>query len=148
MPDSSATRVKAAKTDTARDEITQAIEWSGESFDQIARETVSCCSDTLTAAMQSGTRASHLVADLGRSYMDACTGAAATFAELAGDSMACRTPADMAALQKKSSEAANKLLEANIAMWSTLYGAWSKPFEPVVARAADAPERLFRAMAD
>jgi len=148
MPDSPAGRAKAAKAAPVRDEVTQTIERSSEALDHIARATVSCCNDTLTAAMQSGTRASHLMADLGRSYMDACTNAASTFAELAGDGMSCRTPADFAALQKKSSEAANRMFEANIALWSDLYGAWSRTFEPVVARAADAPERLFRAMAD
>lgn len=148
MPDTAPGRVKAAKIATVQDEVTQTIERSGESLDHIARETMSCCGDTLTAAMQSGTRASNLVAEVSRSYLDACTGVAATMAELAGDSMACRTPADVAALQKKTSEAASKMVEANIAFWSDLYGAWSKSVEPVVARVADAPERLFRALAD
>jgi len=146
MPDTA--RRRAATTKTVGDEVTQAIEQSGESLDHIARETMSCCSDTLSAAVQSGTRATQYAAELSRSYLDACAGAATTFAELAGDSLACRTPADIAALQKKSSEAAGKIFEANIALMSNLYGAWSKTFEPVVARAADAPERLFRAMAD
>jgi len=145
MPDTTPGR---ARTKTMQDEVTQAIEQSGESLDHLARETASCCSDTLTAAMQSGTRASQYLADIGRSYFDACTETATTFAQLAGDGLTCRTPADFAALQKKSSDATSRLLEANMALWSNMYGAWSKTVEPVMARAADAPERLFRAMAD
>jgi len=148
MPDSVAGRTRTAKTADASDEITQTINRSGESLDHIARETLSCCADTLTAAMNSGSETSHMLSAVTHAYVDACTRSATAVMDLARDGAACRTPADVLALQKKGFEATNTMFEASTKLCSDLYDAWSKSMMPVLARATDVPERMFRAVAD
>ncbi len=148
MPDSAAGRARTVKTADTSDEITETINRSGASLDHIARETLSCCTDTLAAAMNSGTEASHVLSAVSRSYMDACASSANTAMELARDSLACRTPADVLAFQKKGFEAGNAMFGASVKLCSDLYNAWSASLVPVLARVTDVPERMFRAVAD
>ncbi len=147
MPDTAA-RTSPAKTTTEGDEITQTIKRSGESLDHIARETMSCCSDTVTAAVNSGVEASQFLTEVTRSYLEACAGSAMSAMQLARESTACRTPADVLALQKKGYESVSALAEASVKLSSDFYAAWSKALQPALARVTDAPERMFRAFAD
>jgi hypothetical protein len=148
MPDSVAGRPRTAKTADASDEMTQTINRSGEALDHIARETLSCCTDTLAAAMNSGSETSHLLSAVTRAYMDACTRSATTVMDLARDGMTCKTPADVLAVQKKGFEATHTMFEASTKLCSDLYDAWSQSLVPVLTRATDVPERMFRAVAD
>jgi len=144
MPD---TAPRAAAV-TGSDEITQTIKRSGESLDHIARETMACCNDTFSAAVKSGVETSQLLSEATRTYFEACAGSAASAMQLARDSLACRSPADMLTLQKKTYESASALAEASVKLSSDLYAAWSKAVQPTLAQATDTPERMFRAFAD
>lgn len=132
----------------AGDEVTETLRRSGESLDHITREGLRCYTDAMAAAMQSGMETSRMFADLGGSHMNAFVTSATVAADIARDSLLCRTPLDVAALQKRGFEAANAATESSIKLCQDLYGAWSKAFQPVIARVADVPERMFQAIAD
>ncbi len=121
---------------------------ASESANHIAGEYTSMCSDTFATALQSGTQVASMMTDVGRAYADAFACYTTTLAEIARESMTCRTPADVVALQKKSMDGLNTMVEASAKVYGGMFAAWSKAAEPIVARISDAPERLFRAVAE
>jgi len=142
-------RPRVVPLDTPREtEGLATIREASESANHIAGEYAAMCSDTLAATLQSGTQVAHMLTDVGRTYADACACTASTLAEIARESVTCRSPNDVVALQKKSMDGLNAIVEATSRVYGGLFAAWSKAMEPVVARMSDAPERLFRAAAD
>lgn len=130
------------------DEASQTLKRTGEAVNQMTGEALSCCSDTLAAALQAGTEASMLMSELSRAFLETCSATSLTFAEIMRESLACRTPADLALLQDKGMNALNGTLEASTKHYNDMFSAYSRALEPLMARAANAPERMFRAIAD
>ncbi|MGN6363466.1 hypothetical protein [Asticcacaulis taihuensis] len=105
-------------------------------------------SDNIAALTEAGALAGRLMTDMTRSYIDAVSYAAVTYAGLGRDCLTCRTPADVVEFQKKALEGFTETYEASSKVYSNLFEAFSTAFEPLMARAADGPERMFRAFAD
>ena len=137
-----------ATPDPFNNEGIETMKEASESATHIATEYTSMCSDTLAATLQSSTQVAHMLSDVGRTYADACACCASTMPEIARESFTCRTPGDFVNLQKKSMDGLNAVVEASAKVYGGIFAAYSKAFEPVVARMTDAPERLFRAVAD
>ncbi|MGN6208506.1 hypothetical protein [Asticcacaulis sp.] len=105
-------------------------------------------SDNIAALTEAGALAGRLMTDMTKSYIDAVSYAAVTYAGLGRDCLTCRTPADVVEFQKKALEGFTETYEASSKVYSNLFEAFSTAFEPLMARAADGPERMFRAFAD
>jgi hypothetical protein len=105
-------------------------------------------SDNIAALTEAGALAGRLMTDMTKSYIDAVSYAAVTYAGLGRDCLTCRTPADVVEFQKKALEGFTETYEASSKVCSNLFEAFSTAFEPLMARAADGPERMFRAFAD
>jgi len=136
------------RPDTFSNEGVSTLREAGESANHIAAEYAAMCSDSLAATLQSGTQVANMLNEISRTYADACACTASTLAEIARESVTCRSPNDVVALQKKSMDGMNAIVEATFRVHGGLFAAWSKAMEPVVARLSDAPERIFRAVAD
>lgn len=140
-------RRKADGGETTQEAITT-VNQARDSLNQIAGGYMSVCSDTLAAAMESGSQTSRLAADMGRAYLDACGTAAANFAEIARDSLVCRSPVEAAALQKKAMDAFAGSFDATRKLYSDLFANYTRALEPLFTRTADIPERMMRAVTD
>lgn len=145
MPDTATPHLSEAY---ALDEASQTLKRTRDSLNRIANEAAACCSDTMSAAIESGAEASRRMQEVGGSIFTSYMGAVTTFTDLGRDTLTCRTPADAAALQKKTFEAFTATMDASSKFYDSLFNAWSQSMTPVVARAADTPERMFRAIAD
>ena len=138
----------ASQLEALSNEGVDTVKEVSESANHIAGEYTSMCSDTFAAALQSSSQVAQMMSDIGRTYADACACCVSTMAEISRDSMACRNPADMVALQKKSMDGFHAMFEVSAKVYGGIFAAWSKAAEPLVARMSDAPERMFRSVAD
>lgn len=122
-----------------------------QASDGLKRISAACMtvgSDNIAALTEAGALAGRLMTDMTKSYIDAVSYAAVTYAGLGRDCLTCRTPADVVEFQKKALEGFTETYEASSKVYSNLFEAFSTAFEPLMARAADGPERMFRAFAD
>ncbi len=129
-------------------EATETLQRTRESVSHMSGEYVAICTDTLSAAMETGSLTSKLLAEINQSYMDACTGNLSAFAEIGRDSLACRTPADLMALQQKAAEAVTASVNTTSKLYGGLFAIFSQAMDPLMTRASHAPQRLFKALAD
>ena len=120
----------------------------GESAGQVGAECVSMCSDTMAAALDTATRTSQVLAGIGLSCFENYSASVAEMSEIGREAVTCRSPADVVNVQKKAMESVTRNLAAGGKLYVEMFGAWSKAFQPLLARTMDAPERLFRAVAD
>ena len=121
---------------------------TSDSLKRIGAACMTVGSDNMAALTEAGTLAGRLMTDMTKSYIDAISYAAVTYAGLGRDCLTCRTPADVVEFQKKALEGFTETYEASSKVYSNLFEAFSTAFEPLMARAADGPERMFRAFAD
>lgn len=129
-------------------EATETLKRTRDSVTHVSGEYAAICSDTLAAAMETGSLTSKLLVEMNQTYMEACTGNLSAFAEISRDSLACRTPADLLALQQKAAEAVTASVNTTSKFYGGLFAVFSQAMDPLVARASHAPERLFKALAD
>ncbi len=129
-------------------EATETLQRTRESVSHMSGEYVAICTDTLTAAMETGSLTSKLLAKMNQSYMDACTGNLTAMAAIGRDSLACRSPADLLALQQKAAEAVTASFNSTSKFYGGLFAVFSQAMDPLMVRASHAPERLFKALAD
>lgn len=105
-------------------------------------------SDNMSAIVEANGLMLKLMTDLARSQTDALSHAAVTYAGLGRDCLTCRTPADVVELQKKAVDSLRSTYDAAGQVYTNLFGAFSNAMQPLIARSADGPERMFRAFAD
>jgi len=129
-------------------EATETLKRTRDSVTHVSGEYAAICSDTLAAAMETGSLTSKRLVEMNQTYMEACTGTLSAFAEISRDSLACRTPADLLALQQKAAEAVTASVNTTSKFYGGLFAVFSQAMDPLVARASYAPERLFKALAD
>lgn len=141
-----AAKVIAAKP--VANEATETLQRTRESVSHMSGEYVAICTDTLSAAMETGSLTSKLLVEMNQTYMEACTGNLSAFAEISRDSLACRSPADLLALQQKAAEAITASVNSTSKFYGNLFNVFSQAVDPLVTRASHAPERLFKALAD
>ncbi len=137
-----------AAADARVDENLATLQQTGETIDHASAECRNIISDNIAAAVETGTLTSQLIAAFGKSYVEAYNTSMHTISEISRDAAACRTPADFAELQKRSMALFTGSFNANSKRCSDMFGIYTKALEPLVARAAFAPERLFKAVAD
>lgn len=118
-----------------------------EALDHIAQTCMSVCSDNLEAALESGSRTSHLAADMGRSYIDVCSAFAVEMSEIARESLTCRSPSDVMALQDKALDVLGTTFDASRKVYGDLFAGYNRALEPVFERAMGGPERMLQAIA-
>ena len=121
---------------------------TSDSLKRIGATCMTVGSDNIAALTEAGALAGRLMTDMTRSYIDAVSYTAVTYVGLGRDCLTCRTPADVVEFQKKALEGFTETYEASSKVYSNLFEAFSTAFEPLMARAADGPERMFRAFAD
>jgi hypothetical protein len=120
----------------------------GESAGLVGAECLTLCSDTLSAVVDSASRSSQVLAGIGLSCFENYSACVAEMSEIGREAVTCRSPADVVNVQKKAMESVSRSLEASGKLYLEMFGAWSKAYQPLLARTMDAPERLFRAVAD
>lgn len=138
----------ALRESAALNEGAETLKNATDSLNRVTGECTAMCTDTMAAAMESGARTSQLMSELAKSYMEVCGASAVTMAEIGRESFTCRSPADIVALQKKAVQSFTETFAESNKVYGHIFATWSKAFEPLVARVADGPERLFSAMAD
>lgn len=121
---------------------------ANDSLQRIGGAYMAISSDNMAALTEAGAQAGRLMTDMTKSYIDALSYAAVTYAGLGRDCLTCRTPADVVEFQKKAMEGFTETYEAVSKVYSNLFESFSTAFEPLMARSADGPERMFRAFAD
>lgn len=130
------------------DEGTTTLAQTNNSLNHIGGAYVAVTSDNMAAMIEAGALAGRLVTDMTKSYIDAISYAAVTYAGLGRDCLTCRTPADLVEFQKKAIEGFTETCESARKTYSNLFEGFSTAFEPLMRRSANGPERLFRAFAD
>jgi hypothetical protein len=130
------------------DESVATLNQANESLSRIGGAYMAVSSDNMAALIEAATLSGRLATDMTKSYVDAMSLAAVNYAGLGRDCLTCRTPADVVELQKKAMEGFNESCEAVNKVYSNLFETFSAAFQPLMARSADGPERMFRAFAD
>ncbi len=120
----------------------------GESAGQVGAECLTMCSDAISAAVDSATRTSEVIASLSKSCFDNYSATVAEMTEIGREAMTCRSPSDLVNLQQKTMASLTRSLDTSGKLYAEMFGAWSKAFQPLLLRTMDGPERLFRAVAD
>lgn len=133
--------------DTAH-EGAETVQRVGESTGKIGAECLTMCSDTVAAAVDTASRTSQVLAGIGLSCFENYSASVAEMAEIGREAVTCRSPADVVNVQKRAMESVTRSLEAGSKLYVEMFGVWSTAFQPLLARTIDAPERLFRAVAD
>lgn len=121
---------------------------ANDSLQRIGAACLTVGSDHMAVLTETGALTGRLMTDIIKSYIDTLNYAAVTCAALGRDSLTCRTPADVVEFQKRALEGFTETYEASSKVYSHLFENVSAAFEPLMVRAADGPERLFRAFAD
>ncbi len=130
------------------DEGMATLKQTGDSLNRVAGECMAICSDNMATAVESGTLAANLASQMGKVWMDAASCVATNMAEIGREAATCRTPADFVTVQKKAIDSMVETMTAANQMYSRIFATFGKAVDPLVARAADGPERMFRAFAD
>ncbi len=130
------------------DEGTTTLAQANDGAARIGAAFLAVGSDNLAAAIEANALCGRLVTDMTKSSIDAVSNAAVTYAGLGREYLTCRTPADVIEFQKKAMEGATQTYVAATKLFSDLFESYSTAFEPLMARSADGPERMFRAFAD
>lgn len=130
------------------DEATATLAQTSNSLNRIGSAYVAVSSDNMAAMIEAGALAGRLMTDMTKSYIDALSYAAVTYAGLGRDCLTYRTPSDLVAFQKKAIEGFTETCESASKTYNNLFEGFSTAFEPLMRRSADRPEQLFRAFAD
>lgn len=130
------------------DEGTTTLVQANDGAARIGAAFLTVGSDNLAAAIEANALCGRLITDMTKSSIDAVSNAAVTYAGLGRECLTCRTPADVIEFQKKAMEGITQTYVAATKLYSDLFESYSAAFEPLMARSADGPERVFRAFAD
>ncbi|EGF90026.1 hypothetical protein ABI_44530 [Asticcacaulis biprosthecium C19] len=132
----------------AADEINETIGRASDSLNQMSGECLALYADGLAATMAASDETSRRIDDIRKSSTEACLASVGRFTALSRDTLMCRTLADALTLQQRSLENLTDSVADASRIYCGLFEAWSHAVDPIVARAALGPQRLFRAFAD
>jgi hypothetical protein len=121
---------------------------TADTFNGMAGELASICSDNLSALTECSSKASQVYQEFGTEVMESCNRTFSDLAEITQEAFACRTLSDMVELQNKVVQQMfdNYFTTAN-KLSAMLFDSCEEVLEPLGECSAKASEKMCKAMA-